>query len=192
MVKFVRVLYPNIPPQMKFSELHDPSMPNELLNYERKNMSKGAKFGLLFRRAGQTNEDDMFANNDVTNKSWQEFLPFLGDKIELTGFEGFRGGLDTKNRSTGTHSVYTKHGKTEIMFHVAPLLPWYPNDKQQLERKRHIGNDLAVIIFQEDESEFNPTWLTSEMNHVFIVVTAAKDGYKYAPRNITFFFFFSI
>jgi RAP1 GTPase activating protein 1 len=44
--------------------------------------------------------------------------------------------------------VHTKFNGFEIMYHVAPYLPWYPNDKQQLERKRHLGNDIVVIVFQ--------------------------------------------
>ena len=35
-----------------------------------------------------------------------------------------------------------------MMFHVSTLLPFFPADPQQVERKRHIGNDLVVIIFQ--------------------------------------------
>lgn len=37
-----------------------------------------------------------------------------------------------QGNTTGKESVYTKYGNLEIMFHVAPMLPWYPNDKQQV------------------------------------------------------------
>jgi hypothetical protein len=64
------------------------------------------------------------------------------------------------------------------MFHVAPLLPFYPNDKQQLERKRHLGNDIVVIVFQDAEEPFSPAWLKSEFNHIFVIVTPVEDGKK--------------
>ena len=34
------------------------------------------------------------------------------------------------------------------MFHVSTLLPYTPGCDQQVGRKRHIGNDLVVILFQ--------------------------------------------
>ena len=41
----------------------------------------------------------------------------------------------------------------------------------QLLRKRHIGNDIVTIVFQEPGSEpFNPQEMHSHFQHVFIVV----------------------
>ena len=37
------------------------------------------------------------------------------------------------------------------MYHVAPLLPFYEKDAQQLERKRHVGNDVVNVIFVEGD-----------------------------------------
>ena len=56
------------------------------------------------------------------------------------------------------------------MFHVASLLPFYEADTQQLERKRHLGNDVVVIIYKEGNQKFDPSCLHSEFNHVFIVI----------------------
>lgn len=35
----------------------------------------------------------------------------------------------------------------EIMFHVSTLLPFTPEQRQQVERKRHVGNDIVNIVF---------------------------------------------
>jgi RAP1 GTPase activating protein 1 len=67
-------------------------------------------------------------------------LEFLGEKIELKGWKKYRAGLDVSAGTTGEHSIYTVFKGYEVMFHVSTLLPFYSNDKQQLERKRHIGN----------------------------------------------------
>ncbi|KYO33077.1 signal-induced proliferation-associated protein 1-like [Alligator mississippiensis] len=48
--------------------------------------------------------------------------------------------------STGTHSLYTTYQDYEIMFHVSTMLPYTPNNPQQLLRKRHIGNDIVTIV----------------------------------------------
>lgn len=35
--------------------------------------------------------------------------------------------------STGTHSLYTTYQDYEIMFHVSTMLPYTPNNRQQVE-----------------------------------------------------------
>ena len=39
----------------------------------------------------------------------------------------------------------------EIMFHVSALLPFQELDLQRVERKRHLGNDVVLIIFHESK-----------------------------------------
>jgi RAP1 GTPase activating protein 1 len=56
------------------------------------------------------------------------------------------------------------------MFHVSTLLPYNKNDSQQLERKRHIGNDIVAVVFQEDNTPFAPDMIASNFLHAFIVV----------------------
>lgn len=61
------------------------------------------------------------------------------------------------------------------MFHVATLLPYTPNDVQQVERKRHLGNDVLVIVFKDSDSKpFDPTCVRSEFNHIFVVICPDK------------------
>ncbi|XP_025068847.1 signal-induced proliferation-associated 1-like protein 3, partial [Alligator sinensis] len=75
--------------------------------------------------------------------------------------------------STGTHSLYTTYQDYEIMFHVSTMLPYTPNNRQQLLRKRHIGNDIVTIVFQEPGAlPFTPQSVRSHFQHVFIVVRA--------------------
>lgn len=59
------------------------------------------------------------------------------------------------------------------MFHVSTMLPFTPNNKQQLHRKRHIGNDIVTIVFQEPGAKpFTPKGIRSQFQHVFIIVRA--------------------
>jgi hypothetical protein len=107
---------------------------------------------------------------DDPSPDFEEFLSFLGEKIELKGWEGYSGGLDTQKNTTGTHSIFTKYRDYSIMFHVSTMLPFTPDDPQQIERKRHIGNDIVVIIFQEGTTPFYPGCIRSYFNHVFFVI----------------------
>ncbi len=181
LLRFIRSIYPTLSPNLKFRENTDPHFADDLAHYEQRNTPAGLKFGVLYRKTSQTDEDDMFSNTEMT-PAFAEFLKLIGDRVTLQGFGGYRGGLDVRSNATGTESVYTKYEGIEVMFHVAPLLPMQPNDKQRLERKRHLGNDVVVIVFQENEDSgmpFNPNWMHSEMNHVFVVVAPARDGQSY-------------
>eukprot|EP01117_Protostelium_nocturnum_P007429 TRINITY_DN2657_c1_g1_i1.p1 TRINITY_DN2657_c1_g1~~TRINITY_DN2657_c1_g1_i1.p1 ORF type:complete len:901 (+),score=354.17 TRINITY_DN2657_c1_g1_i1:216-2918(+) len=157
-----------------------------LTNLEDRLQTKGYKFGVLYVKSGQTDENKMFQNlHKESSQDYIEFLNFLGDIVALKGFEGFRGGLDVKGDTTGTHSIAVKHAGFQIMFHVATLLPYFPNDQQQLERKRHLGNDVVVLVFKDSEDQpFNPSTIKSEFNHVFVVFckdksrTDGKTSYK--------------
>lgn len=77
-----------------------------------------------------------------------------------------------------SESLYTTYGgkdsEVEIMFHVSTMLPYNEIDPQQIDRKRHIGNDVVVVIFKETSGPDDVVDLCSfrsHFNHVFIVVT---------------------
>jgi len=156
--------------------VNSPNFAQSLLEFEEKQTIKGFKFGILYCAEGQVKEDDMFTN-DSGSAAFDEFTDFLGDRVELNGWDRFRAGLDVKNGSTGSHSVFVEFNNNEIMFHVSTMLPHNPQDKQQLEKKRHIGNDLVVIIFQEGDQVYRPTTLSSrQIQVVFLVKPEEVDG----------------
>ncbi|KAK0083427.1 hypothetical protein PV326_006726, partial [Microctonus aethiopoides] len=127
------------------------------------------KFGVLHQRVGQVTEEQLFGNRQIT-PAFQEFLDLLGQKIDLKDHKGYRGGLDTRHGQTGDSAVYEVFRGREVLFHVASLLPYSPGDSQQLQRKRHIGNDIVAIIFQEEPTPFSPDMIASHFLHAFVVV----------------------
>lgn len=60
---------------------------------------------------------------------------------------------------------------------MGPLLPYIPDDEQQIQRKRHIGNDIVCIVYLEQGAKFDPSLFKSQFLHVYIVVTKEEDGY---------------
>ncbi|KAI3651492.1 hypothetical protein MP228_003664 [Amoeboaphelidium protococcarum] len=169
------------------------------------------KFGLLYVVDGQSNESEWF-NNVKVSDSYLSFCSILGETISLKGHQGFAGGLDTRNGNTGEKSIYTKwrfnpvgqaplpllgDGEEpfncedditfEIMYHVSTLLPFTPGDEQQIQRKRHIGNDLVSLVFLDSsqgdtasandwfvKTPFDPKQIKSQFLHVYIVVQEVK------------------
>lgn len=142
--------------------------------------------------------------------AFMRFYNILGDLINLKDHTGYAAGLDTKNGNTGTYSVFstlkyntstqtaetiTKDANSnnspikgdavlfDIMFHVSTLLPFTPGDDQQIQRKRHIGNDLVCLIFISHSGErelrvsdwksnipFDPKKISTQFIHVYLVV----------------------
>ena len=77
---------------------------------------------------------------------------------------------------TGEEAVYEEYDESQIMFHVSTLLPYSDRDQQQLERKRHIGNDRVTIVFQDEPTPFATTMIRSKLLHVFIIIQPIKIG----------------
>jgi len=156
-------------PVSRLKRVYDPRLPQALLNIEEQQQIKGFKFGVLYAKEGQTKEDEMFSNVE-TSPAFDEFLNFLGDRLNLNNWKGFRGGLDVRSGTTGHQTIYKRFNNNEIIFHVSTMLPFNPKDKQQLERKRHIGNDIVVILFQDGNTPYKPSTISSRQVHVVFVV----------------------
>uniref|UniRef100_A0A1A8PQC4 RAP1 GTPase activating protein n=2 Tax=Nothobranchius pienaari TaxID=704102 RepID=A0A1A8PQC4_9TELE len=165
--RFYPVLYP------KASRL--------IVTFDEHVISNNFKFGVIYQKFGQTSEEEVFGNMEES-PAFVEFLEFLGKKIELHDFKGFRGGLDVTHGQTGSESVYTHFHNKEIMLHVSTKLPYTEGDSQQLQRKRHIGNDIVAIVFQEENTPFVPDMIQSNFLHAYVVVqveNACTDNVTY-------------
>ncbi|XP_015798529.3 GTPase-activating Rap/Ran-GAP domain-like protein 3 isoform X3 [Nothobranchius furzeri] len=163
-------------------EILNPDIQKDLLVLEEQEGSVNFKFGVLFAKDGQLTDDEMFSN-ETGSESFDKFLKLLGDTITLQGWAGYRGGLDTKNDTTGIQSIYTVYQGHELMFHVSTMLPYSKDNKQQVERKRHIGNDIVTIVFQEGDdasSSFKPSMIRSHFTHIFALVkyNSQNDSYR--------------
>uniref|UniRef100_A0A4W5MKA5 Signal-induced proliferation-associated 1 like 2 n=1 Tax=Hucho hucho TaxID=62062 RepID=A0A4W5MKA5_9TELE len=147
-----------------------PKVPEQLLKLDQQGLSFQHKVGIMYCQAGQSTEEEMY-NNESASPPLEEFMELLGQRVRLKGFTKYRAQLDNKTDSTGTHSLYTTYKDYELMFHVSTLLPYTPNNRQQLLRKRHIGNDIVTVIFQEPGAlPFTPQNIRSHFQHVFIIV----------------------
>nr|XP_019951995.1 PREDICTED: rap1 GTPase-activating protein 1-like isoform X9 [Paralichthys olivaceus] len=140
-----------------------------IVTFDEHVINNNFKFGVVYQKFGQTSEEELFGNSEES-PAFVEFLAFLGERIELHNFKGFRGGLDVTHGQTGAESVYCNYRNKEVMFHVSTKLPYTEGDTQQLQRKRHIGNDIVAIVFQEENTPFVPDMIASNFLHAYVVV----------------------
>lgn len=159
--RFYPVLYP------KASRL--------ILAFDEHVLSNHFKFGVIYQKLGQTSEEELFGTTEES-PAFTEFLDVLGQRVQLRDFKGFRGGLDVTHGQTGSESVYCHFRDKEIMFHVSTKLPYTEGDAQQLQRKRHIGNDIVAIVFQDENTPFVPDMIASNFLHAFVVVQLEQGG----------------
>lgn len=152
-----------------FTPIMCPNTSNLIVTYDEHQLVSNFKFGVLYQKYGQITEEELFANNEISPE-FEEFLSLLGMKIKLKDHKGYRGGLDIQNGHTGDMAIYEVLEDREIIFHVSTMLPFTNGDPQQLQRKRHIGNDIVAIVFQEKNTPFSPDMIASHFLHAYIVI----------------------
>eukprot|EP00007_Cunea_sp_BSH-02190019_P003171 CAMPEP_0174238484 /NCGR_PEP_ID=MMETSP0417-20130205/11373_1 /TAXON_ID=242541 /ORGANISM="Mayorella sp, Strain BSH-02190019" /LENGTH=889 /DNA_ID=CAMNT_0015317325 /DNA_START=161 /DNA_END=2826 /DNA_ORIENTATION=+ len=156
--------------------VNDPGLSAGILQLEDRMQVTGYKFGLVYVADGQTKEEDFLSNaHESADPRYRAFLEIAGDLVNLKGYKGYAGGLDTLNGTTGEQSVVSTFDDLEVMFHVCTLLPYDDVQEQQISRKRHIGNDIVVLVFKLGEQPFDPRSIKSEFIHVYVVVTPTEQ-----------------
>jgi len=169
----IRVIDPRLcESDLNLYELKDrEAFTKDLVHIDERQQIKGYKFGVLYCKEGQTTEEEMFGN-ETGSPAFDRFVATIAEKVPLLNWKQFRAGLDNTCNSTGAYSYYTQVESNEIMLHVSTCLPFKKHDKQQLERKRHIGNDICVIVYREgnNATKYRPNTIESEFNHIIAVV----------------------
>ncbi|XP_023817366.1 rap1 GTPase-activating protein 2 isoform X3 [Oryzias latipes] len=169
---------------IKFNPVLYPRGSRLIVAYDEHEVNNTFKFGVIYQKFGQTSEEELFGNNEET-PAFKEFLSVLGDNIELQDFKGFRGGLDVSHGQTGSESIYTVFRQREIMFHVSTKLPFTEGDVQQLQRKRHIGNDIVAAVFQEESTPFVPDMIASNFLHAYVLVQAENPCTEHTTYKVS-------
>lgn len=64
---------------------------------------------------------------------------------------------------------------------LSPVDPLWPDREgpwpcAQLQRKRHIGNDIVAVVFQDENTPFVPDMIASNFLHAYVVVQAEGGG----------------
>ena len=86
----------------------------QLLKLDQQGLSNHYKVGILYCKANQSTEEEMY-NNEEGGPAFEEFLDLIGKRVRLRGFDKYKAGLDNKMDSTGLYSVYSEYQKCEVM-----------------------------------------------------------------------------
>ncbi|KAG0339283.1 Tuberous sclerosis 2-like protein [Podila humilis] len=128
------------------------------------------KIGVLYVGKGQSKESEILGNTHGSSE-YTKFLTGLGSLIRLQGAKIYTGGLDMEMDLDGKYA-YSHHDEiTQMIFHVATMMPNNPHDPQFNGKKRHIGNDWVTIVFNESGSEYDFGTISGQFNFMTVVVT---------------------
>ncbi|CAG8549421.1 20525_t:CDS:2 [Cetraspora pellucida] len=179
--ELLKMIDRNFVPHRLTKFITTPELSKELLNLDESRLQQQYKIGVLYQAPFQVSEEEWFANT-TASPEYERFLKLLGTKIELLGWQRFGGGLDTKTGGSGKYSIYD-HGTWkdfEIMYHVSTLLPFEDKNKYQITRKRHLGNDVVCIVFQDVPKPFSPFAIRSQFLQVYVIVRPVHlhNGYE--------------
>ncbi|KAI7853327.1 hypothetical protein BDC45DRAFT_151923 [Circinella umbellata] len=142
---------------------------SDILRLDEQAVHDRCKFGVILVKEGQTKEEEWLSNEHDSEKL-DRFLQIIGRRVALQGYAGWAGGLDRRSGDSGEHTFVEDWKEHNIAYHVSTLIPSRQGDKQQVQKKRHIGNDIVCIVFAEGKQPFNPAAIKSQFLHVFIVV----------------------
>lgn len=134
--KVIKLVKASLP--LKLWPVENPKLTKELIRHEelKKREVRCYKIGILYAKEGQKKEEEILANREYTllygiehiadkqtenpSDAFERFLRLLGDKIELAGWQGYRGDLDVVSNKNGEHSIFTKLGDIEV-FEATPI-----------------------------------------------------------------------
>ena len=77
----------------------------QLVRLDEQCNEKTYKVGVMYCRAGQQTEEDMY-NNEEGGPAFNEFLDLLGQRVRLKGFQKYKAGLCNKSEFTEYCQVF--------------------------------------------------------------------------------------
>jgi len=144
-----------------------------LKELDKTNAREMIKIGLIYVRPGQEKQHDILAN-DCGSERFVKFTSGLGWSVDLETHGQYKGGLDP--RTAGVTAPYYANQSEEVIFHDITRMPTKADDRQQIHKKRHVGNDNVHIVWSEHKRDYNPATITSQFNHAHIVIYPLENG----------------
>ncbi|EAY14792.1 Rap/ran-GAP family protein [Trichomonas vaginalis G3] len=137
-----------------------------------------AKIGIIFVKKGKLKQSEILAlGENETSQEYQDFLLKIREKVQLKDFKKYCGKLDILTGINGQNSIYFSDKRIETMFHVSTMMPTNQSDSQQIQKKKHIGNDNTTIVWNENiNNPWNAATIVSKFNDFHVVIYPKSDN----------------
>lgn len=128
------------------------------------------KIGVVYVGKGQSKEGEILGNTHGSSE-YTKFLTGLGSLVRLKNAKIYAGGLDLEMDLDGEYAYSHQDEITQMIFHVATMMPNYPHDVNFDGKKRHIGNDWVTIVFNDSGVDYDFGTISGQFNFMTLVVT---------------------
>lgn len=138
------------------------------------------KMGVLYVAPGQSGQEQCILSNTYGSVRYTALLRGLGSLVRLSELDPRRtylGGLACTGED-GTYCLSWQDDVTQVVFHVATLMPNVENDRQRGKKKRHIGNDYVHIVYNESGEPYDLATIRGDCHSVCVVVEPLKLGHN--------------
>jgi len=136
-------------------------------NFIQTNFKVGVLHSPMEGKCGETN----LYEQDTVHPDFEEFLECLGTKCRVDPNDPTQ---DSGGLTDAEYFYSTEYKENHFAFHVAPYISIPPEDGLHIDRvrvrKRHLGNDISVLIFQNSDQILNLDSFLSHFNNIFIIV----------------------
>lgn len=138
------------------------------------------KVGVVYVGENQVDNRAAILSNTCGSTKYLEFLSYIGTCIVLNDIDPevyFIGGLDTKG-DDGKYTYLWKDNVTQVIFHVATLMPARESDPQCNNKNRHIGNNHVCIVYNDSKERFSMSTIkgTGQFISACIIITPLEDS----------------
>lgn len=132
------------------------------------------KVGLVYVAPSQEDERSLF-RNESGSPTYSEFVEGLASVVNIAEHRAYLGGLD-RSGTCGATLPYYHSSTAELCFHEVVRMPTVQKDPQQILKKRHVGNDIIHVIWDEHLRDYNPQTIASQFNDAHIMVYPLPNG----------------
>jgi len=146
----------------------------KLKNLDKAKTREIVKIGLIYVKYGQDDQNGIF-KNDTSSDMYKEFVNALAWPITLATHKAYLGGLDNGG-SNGKEAPYYTNPCLEVVFHEVVRMPTIKDDDIQLQKKRHVGNDIVHIVFSEHCRDYSPKTISSQFNDAHVIIYPISNG----------------
>lgn len=159
---------------------HGAKLERSLRHLDKSPTRETMKIGVIYVGKKQFTQQDIL-HNEKGSRAYELFLSQLGWEVDMQTHRGFVGGLDTnpKSLSNGKSTLYYASSHSEVMYHVVTMMPTKASDPQQIDKKRHVGNDYVHIVWSDNATQaYDPSTITSHFNDVQIVIYPLRKAQR--------------
>jgi hypothetical protein len=129
------------------------------------------KIGVVYVAPEQTAEQSILGNM-IGSTRYLSFLTHLGTRVQLSDCNPdliYLGGLD-KNGADGETAILWHDEITQVVFHVATLMPNSDTDGSHSNKKLHIGNDFVTIVYNNSKLPYTFGTIKGQFNFFEVII----------------------